>query len=512
MTSAATPPDRPVCHFTPPAGWMNDPNGLVHHAGQWHLCYQHHPDSLVWGPMHWGHAVSRDLLTWQHLPIALAPDEHGTIFSGSAVVDHDGVAGYGPGAMLAFYTYHRERDRGQGLAFSLDAGRSWTKHAGNPILLPPDGDVDFRDPKVLRYQDSAGPAWWVLLLAAGRVLRFYRSDDLLRWTPTGTFVDRAGDDLAVLETPELLELPIDDGAERAWVLSFGQTLGGPQGGSGSRYLVGGFDGQRFTPSEGDTEVRWADHGADFYAAQSWTDSPDGRRIWVGWMSNWAYAETTPATTWRGMLSIPRELGLTRGGDGRLWLTQRPVRELTDAHVPLVDLHDPDLATAQQALARIRGRCLDVTLAVEFAGTTHGRLDLAVHHGPGGATRVGYDPVSGQVVVDRSRSGGGLDPAAPTHHRSPPLTGGGAVELRVLVDTTSVEVFADGGAVVLSVLAFPPPGATGIRLELDDARIIRLAVAAVTASAGGGSGPGCGRSHGDQSAGPSRRRSGRSAPR
>ena len=482
MTDAAPAPGRPVCHFTPPAGWMNDPNGLVHHAGEWHLCYQHHPDSLVWGPMHWGHAVSRDLLTWEHLPIALAPDEHGTIFSGSAVVDHDGVAGYGPGVMLAFFTYHRERDRGQGLAVSLDRGRTWTKHTDNPILLPPDDEMDFRDPKVLRYQDPAGPAWWVLLLAAGRVLRCYRSEDLRHWAPTGTFADPAGDGLGVLETPELFELPIDDGGERAWVLSFGQTTGGPQGGSGYRYLVGGFDGQRFTPSDGGTEVRWADHGADFYAAQSWTDSPDGRRIWVGWMNNWAYAETTPATTWRGAMSIPRELGLTRAGDGRLRLTQRPVRELTRAHEPLVELHEPDLATAQQQLAGVGARSLDVTLAVDFASESEGTLDLAVHHGPGGATRVGYDPVSGQVVVDRSRSSGGLDPAAPSHHRSPPLARRAAVELRVLVDTTSIEVFADGGAVVLSVLAFPPPGGTGIRLELDGARVTRLAVAAVTASA------------------------------
>ncbi len=500
MTDAAPPPDRPVCHFTPPVGWMNDPNGLVHHAGEWHLYYQHHPDSLVWGPMHWGHAVSRDLLTWEHLPIALAPDEHGTIFSGSAVVDRDGVAGYGPGAMLAFFTYHRERDRGQGLAVSLDAGRTWTKHAGNPILLPPVGDVDFRDPRVLRYQDPAGPVWWVMVVAAGRVLRFYRSDDLLVWTPTGTFADPAGDDLAVLETPELFELPIDDGAERAWGLVFGQTTGGPQGGSGARYVVGGFDGERFTPSDGDAEVRWADHGADFYAAQSWTDSPDGRRIWVAWMNNWAYAERIPATTWRGVLSIPRELGLARDTVGQLRLTQRPVDELTRAQQPLLDLREPDLETAQQQLARVRGAGLDVTLEVEFASEGEGHLELAVHHGPAGATRVGYDPVSGEVVVDRSRSGGALDPVAPggaldpvapggaldpvapSRHRSPPLGRRAAVELRVLVDTTSIEVFADGGAVVLSVLAFPLPGATGLRLDLDGARIARLAVAAVTAGA------------------------------
>ena len=482
MTDAVTPPARPVAHFSPPAGWMNDPNGLVHHAGEWHLFYQHHPDSLVWGPMHWGHAVSRDLLNWEHLPIALTPDEHGTIFSGSAVIDHDGVAGYGPGAMLAFFTYHRERDRGQGLAISLDAGRTWTKHPDNPILLPPDDAVDFRDPRVFRYQDPAGPSWWVMVVAAGRVLRCYRSDDLRHWTPTGIVADPAGDDRALLETPELFELPIDDGPERVWVLTFGQTTGGPQGGSGVRYLLGAFDGEMFIPSDGDAEVRWADHGADFYAAQSWTDSPDGRRIWVGWMSNWASAERTPAATWRGTMSIPREVGLTRDTDGQLRLTQRPVRELARAHEPLVDLREPDLGTAQPQLARVHSASLDVTLAVEFADEGQGDLELAVHRGPSGATRIGYDPASGQVVVDRSSSGGAPDPVAPSQHRSPPLTRRGAVELRVLVDTTSIEVFADGGAVVLSVLAFPPQGANGLHLDVDGATITRLAVGAVTASA------------------------------
>jgi fructan beta-fructosidase len=481
VTSATTPPDRPVCHFTPPAGWMNDPNGLVHHAGEWHLHYQHHPHSLVWGPMHWGHAVSRDLLTWEHLPIALAPDEHGTIFSGSAVIDHDGVAGHGKGALVAFYTSHRERDRGQSLAVSLDAGRTWTKHPGNPVLLPPDGSADFRDPQVVRYQHPAGPSWWVMVVAAGRVLRFYRSDDLLRWTPTGTYALPAADHLGVVETPELFELPVDDTAERVWVLAVGQTAGGPQGGSGVRYLLGRFDGERFTPIDGDTEVRWADHGADFYAAQSWTGSPDGRRIWVGWMSNWAYAERIPASSWRGMLSIPRELGLTRGTDGRLRLTQWPVRELRERHVSMADLREPDLATVDATLARIRGSSLDVTLEVEFA--SHGRrhLELAVHRGPDGATRIGYDPASGQLVVDRSAAGGAVDEAAPAHHRSRPLTRRDVVELRVLVDTASVEVFAEGGAVVLSVLAFPRAGGSGLQFRSDGARVTRLEVAEVTAT-------------------------------
>lgn len=166
-------PYHPAYHFTPPANWLNDPNGLVVYAGEYHLFYQHHPHSSVWGPMHWGHAVSRDLVHWQHLPIALAPDEHGMIFSGCAVIDWHNTAGFGPEAMIAIFTHHTESHlQAQSLAWSLDRGRTWTKYAGNPVLFPSPGQRDFRDPKVFWY----GPAvtgHWVMVLAAGDAVHFY---------------------------------------------------------------------------------------------------------------------------------------------------------------------------------------------------------------------------------------------------------------------------------------------------------------------------------------------------
>ena len=504
----ATPPTdpsrcRPVCHFTPPAGWMNDPNGLVHHAGEWHLYYQHHPGSLVWGPMHWGHAVSRDLLVWDHLGVALAPDEHGTIFSGSAVVDTEGVAGHGAGTLLAFHTYHRGRDRGQAVAYSRDAGRTWARSADDPILLPVDDGPDFRDPTVLRYHDASGVSWWVLLLAAGSHLRWYRSDDLRHWTPTGTFSDpdvprTSGapgvPELGVFETPELFELPVDDGPERAWVLSVGHLTGGPQGGSGSRYLTGRFDGERFTPDEADGEVRFSDHGADLYALQSWSNAPDGRRVWVGWMSNWAYAERTPASTWRGSMSIPRELGLTRGADGRLRLVQTPVRELTRAHVPLVDLHDPSLTELTAALAGVRGACLDLELELEvgLACAADGRIALVLEREGTGPVRVELDAASGRLIVDRRAAPPVPDALEPDHavadrQESPPIHRRDVVDLRILIDTHCLEVFADGGAVTLTNLLWPAPLVTGVRLELGAARLTRLHLAAVDPEAIGHAG-------------------------
>jgi fructan beta-fructosidase len=493
-------PDRPVVHATPPLGWMNDPNGLVHLDGEWHLCYQHHPDSLVWGPMHWGHAVSRDLLTWEHLPVALAPDEHGTIFSGSAVVDRAGTAGYGPDALLAFFTYHRDGDRGQALAWSLDAGRTWTKHAANPLVPAPGDGPDFRDPRVRRYRDPSGTAWWVMVVAAGQRLCFYRSDDLLDWTPTSTLTGLSGESLGVVETPELVEVDVDGATERAWILAFGHTTGGPQGGSGARYLVGRFDGERFTPS--DDEVRWVDHGADLYALQAWSDGPDGRRIWVGWMSNWAYANEVPASTWRGMMSIPREVRLVRDGAGSLALAQRPVRELDARRTRLVELHEPELEAARSVLAGVRGPCLDVRLTLALPPEAAGELDLVVHVPAAGTTRsrggtdgsrvdptvppagtrIGYDAATRQVVVDRGRSGTPVAAGSPTVHRSVPLPAREVLDLRILTDTCSVEVFAAGGTVVLSDLVLAAPDATGIRIDRvpAGARILHLDVGRVDA--------------------------------
>ncbi len=465
---------------------MNDPNGLVHHDGRWHLSYQHHPHSLVWGPMHWGHALSEDLLTWEDRPIALAPDEHGMVFSGSAVVDHDGAAGYGAGALLAFYTAHLDGDRGQCLAASRDGGRTWTPHPGNPVLPVTDEGPDFRDPRVLRYRDPGGGAWWVMVVAAGGTLRFHRSDDLLHWRRTSVLTGLAEAGSGVLETPELVELEVDGGPERAWLLSFGLTLGGSYGGSGARYLVGSFDGERFLPGDGGTTSRAVDHGADLYALQAWTGGPDGRRIWVGWMSNWDYALRTPATTWRGMLSIPRQLRLIRGGDRVPVLAQQPVQELDGRRRGLVELEEPEVAAGQRALAAIGGPCLDLRLRIALPPEATGMLELVVHvppAGPSAGTRIGYDPATRRVFVDRTLSGAEVAPGFPTCHHSPPLPASlEVIDLRILTDTSSVEVFAADGTVVLTDLVLPAPGASGVRLARvpSGARILHLDVGEVVA--------------------------------
>lgn len=242
-------PFRPQFHFTPARNWMNDPNGMVFFDGEWHLFYQYNPEGDRWGHMSWGHAVSRDLVRWEHLPLALPEEDGIMIFSGSAVVDWKNTSGFGAGdqpPLVAIYTGHREGRQDQRLAYSRDRGRTWTKFAGNPVL-----DVkmaDFRDPKVFWHE---GTSRWVMTvaLAAEKKVHFYASPNLKEWKYVGEF-GPAGSVDGLWECPDLFSLPVDRGegeSARKWVLIVNINPGGPAGGSGCQYFVGDFDGSRFTP-------------------------------------------------------------------------------------------------------------------------------------------------------------------------------------------------------------------------------------------------------------------------
>lgn len=245
-------PHRLQFHFTPPSGWMNDPNGMVYHNGEYHLFYQHNPDSTVWGPMHWGHAVSKDLVHWDHLPIALYPDSLGTIFSGSAVVDVDNTSGLGTKenpAMVAIFTYHsaekeqqgRNDFQTQGIAFSVDNGRSWIKYEGNPVVPNP-GIRDFRDPKVMWFEEGQK---WIMTLAVQDHISFYSSPDLKSWQHESDFGQGVGAHGGVWECPDLFQLSVEGKNEKKWVLLVSINPGGPNGGSATQYFLGDFDGSNF---------------------------------------------------------------------------------------------------------------------------------------------------------------------------------------------------------------------------------------------------------------------------
>lgn len=306
---------RPAYHFAPAANWLSDPNGLVFLDGEWHLFYQYNPYGDQWGHMAWGHAISRDLAIWAELPPALLEDDRHLIFSGSAVVDIEGRAGFGKGAMVAAYT-GAARDgthQVQCLAASGDGGRSWTKFAGNPVLDR--GMADFRDPNVFWHAASGRWIMIVALSAENRALIF-GSDDLRAWeelSAIGPF-DLAG---RIWECPLLIELPVEDSDATRWLFKVDLLHGGP--GSGAVAVAGVFDGRTFVPDRcTDGGIDWdiVDGGRDFYAAIAWHAPRDGagRPCWIGWMGNHAYQASLPARGWRGAMSLPRRIALRRNGE------------------------------------------------------------------------------------------------------------------------------------------------------------------------------------------------------
>lgn len=303
---------RPRYHFAPAANWLSDPNGLVHHAGEWHLCYQYNPFGEDWGHMSWGHAVSPDLAAWEELPPALLEDERHAIFSGSAVIDAENSAGLGRDAMVALYTgavVNGPPHQSQCLAWSTDNGRSWRKYDGNPVLDR--GMADFRDPNVFWHAPSQRWIMAVVLSDEHRAL-LYASPDLKAWTELSEIptLGAAGE---IWECPLLIELPVEGTAETRWLFKVDVLRGAP--GSGALGLTGTFDGTRFTPDPGGWQP--LDMGRDFYAAIAWHEPRDaaGRPVWIGWMGNHAYQGRLPHQGWRGAMTVPRRISLVRTGAG-----------------------------------------------------------------------------------------------------------------------------------------------------------------------------------------------------
>jgi fructan beta-fructosidase len=444
-------PLRPRVHFTPPANFMNDPNGLVYFEGEYHLFYQHNPFGTRWGHMSWGHAVSRDMLRWTHLPVAIPEADGVMIFSGSAVVDwrdSSGLCGGKP-CLVAIYTGHTSERQTQNLAFSTDRGRTWTKYSRNPVLDL--GLKDFRDPKVFWHEPTA--RWVMVTVVPDRhLVRLFVSPDLKRWDFASDFGPE-GATGGVWECPDLFELDVEgEPGVRRWVLDVDLNPGGPAGGSGGQYFVGHFDGRRFV-REGSTETLWADYGKDFYATISFSDIPpsDGRRIWMAWMSNWQYANEEPTTTWRGALSLPRELMLRRTPAG-LRLVQRPVRELASLRGTPVTLDGSPRPLPEAA---------EVALDLE-AGAASAGIRLLNDTDESATIEVGGSPL--EVAIDRTRSR-----ATPFHahyagrHAAPVRAIDGRVRLQVIIDRSVVEVFVNDGEVTLSDRLFPTVPFTNITL-------------------------------------------------
>ncbi len=455
-------PTRPTFHFTPARNWMNDPNGLVWHDGEYHLFFQYNPLGSGWGNMSWGHAVSPDLVTWEELPVALEHTPTEAVFSGSVVVDRADTSGLGGDdgpTMVAIYTSHDlvTGHQGQSIAWSTDNGRTWSRHPKNPVLEI--GSTDFRDPKVSWFAEGG---YWVMAVALSieRVVRLYRSDDLLTWDHLSDF-GPAGSVDGIWECPDLFPVTVDgDPAHTRWLLVVSVQDGAPAGGSGTQYFIGDFDGTAFSVDPSSEGVSWVDHGADYYAAVSFNDEPHGRRLLVAWMSNWDYAREVPTEPHRGAMAVPRAYEL-RTHSGRPVLVQRPVvASGTPTHV----VTSQDLPEGVHPLPDAC-RATSVVLSMDIDPGTAARCGVAVRVGDGERTLVGYDAHERALYVDRTRSGDtDFHAGFGAVHLAPlDLEEGHTLSLEIHVDTTSLEVYADGGRVVITDQVFPSVGSDGLEL-------------------------------------------------
>lgn len=465
---------RPQLHFTPKDQWMNDPNGMVFYEGEYHLFYQYHPESTVWGPMHWGHAVSQDLVHWEHLPIALAPDEHGAIFSGSVVVDKHDTSGFfgGKSGLVAIFTHHDTKPgtdltrQRQSLAYSTDRGRTWTKYANNPVLIE-EALPDFRDPKVFWFNPQQS---WIMVIAAGDAIRFYKSPNLKEWTYSGEFGVGQGSHDGVWECPDLFELPVDgDTINKRWVLivSIGEDANFLEG-SRTQYFIGSFNGDTFVPEESPAPLLWLDHGRDNYAGVTWSDVPEqqGRRLFIGWMNNWKYANVIPTSDWRGAMTLPRELTLTAELEG-VRLLQMPIRELQAQRRSEQNWAAFELSHSE--LTVTHGDLLEIIAEFEFDDELEFGLKLRASETE--ETIVGYSTHEQLLFIDRSRSG-----AIDFHgdfackHSALLKAETGIIKLHIFVDRSSIEAFANDGKLVMTDQIFPLSSSTGIKLYAKDGSV------------------------------------------
>lgn len=425
---------RPGFHFTSRRGWLNDPNGLVYHQGEWHLYYQHNPYGWNWGNMHWGHAVSRDLLHWEELPIAVYPRRFGDwAFSGSAVVDAANTSGFKTGAEDVLVAAYTSTGRGECILYSNDRGRTWTEFEGNPVVKH-----GGRDPKLLWHAPTKR---WVMAVynedEKKRRIAFHSSPDLKTWT-FHSFID------GYYECPDLFELPVTgDPAKSRWVLY----------GADGKYALGAFDGRTFIP-DGDKHTLWY---GNFYAAQTYSDAPGGRRVQIGWAQGVAF----PGMPFNQQMNVPVELSLRNTDEGpRLFAW--PVRELDGLRGPVRTWKDLALKPGANPLPEIEMELADLSAELRL----------------GEARRLGFIVRGVPVVVDVAK--GQLS----CNGKTAPLgLSGGTIRLRILVDRGSIEVFSGDGRTVLSAATLPPPADRSLRAfaEGGEAQIVSLELAELSST-------------------------------
>jgi fructan beta-fructosidase len=422
---------------------MNDPNGLVFYNNKYHLFYQYYPDSTVWGPMHWGHAVSTDLVHWTHKPIALYPDSLGYIFSGSAVADVNNTSGFGKDGkvpLVAIFTHHdpegekagKTNFQNQSIAYSIDDGETWIKYDSNPVLKNP-GIRDFRDPKVSWHEPTKK---WIMTLATLDRITFFSSPDLKNWKKESEFGENVGAHGGVWECPDLFPLKHD--GKDVWILLVSINPGGPNGGSATQYFTGQFDGHTFSPYQ--TDIRWIDYGPDDYAGVTWSNTGD-RRIFLGWMSNWQYANAVPTIKWRSASTLPRELSLQKI-NGKYYISSTLPGEVNVLKGDKIDIHDYK--------AKIDGGAM-----LHLAAGKLNDFSIVLSNDSSQRTIIGYDKAKNQYYIDRTSSGKtSFEKGFASRTIAPRVAVTDSADITLVIDVASVELFADKGTTVMTGIFFP----------------------------------------------------------
>lgn len=478
---------RPSYHFTPLYGWMNDPNGMVYKDGEYHLYFQYNPYGSKWGNMHWGHAVSKDLVHWEHLDPAIARDPVGHIFSGSSVVDKKNTAGFGKDAIIAIYTNNSvNHDEVQCIAYSNDNGRTFTKYEGNPVLTPFDGLKDFRDPKVFWYEKGK---CWYMIVSADKETRFYKSKNLKKWTYVSAFGKGLGQQPCQYECPDFFQLPVNgDKKMMKWVMTMNINPGCWFGGSATEYFVGDFDGKKFTCPDAN-EVKWLDWGKDHYATVTFSNTGD-RVLGITWMSNWQYANLTPFKQNRGANGLPRELKLYEK-NGKYYISEDVAPEVYALRKDTKNVADASVSDEKMLAGVAANMNGAFEIETDVTPDANGIAGIEISNNKRERTLIYFDMKQGKVVMDRTESGltdfgkqavphdielawdkqlaaEGKQPARITNSINykndfalatwAPLSlcedGKKTYHVDIFVDKSSVELFVDGGRIAMTNLVFP----------------------------------------------------------
>ena len=478
---------RPSYHFTPLYGWMNDPNGMVYKDGEYHLYFQYNPYGSKWGNMHWGHAVSRDLIHWEHLDPAIARDPVGHIFSGSSVVDKKNTAGFGKDAIIAIYTNNSvNHDEVQCIAYSNDNGRTFTKYEGNPVLTPFDGLKDFRDPKVFWYEKDK---CWFMIVSADKETRFYKSKNLKKWDYVSAFGKGLGQQPCQYECPDFFQLPVNgDEKNMKWVMTMNINPGCWFGGSATEYFVGDFDGKNFTCPDAN-EVKWLDWGKDHYATVTFSNT-GSRVLAITWMSNWQYANLTPFKQNRGANGLPRELKLYEK-NGKYYISEDVAPEALALRKSTKELGSQTVEGEKAFAGATSGMEGAFEIEADVTADANGIAGIELYNNKRERTLIYIDMKEGKVVMDRTESGltdfgkqsvphdielawdkqraaEGKQPARIENSINykndfalatwAPLSlcqeGKKTFHLDIFADKSSIELFVDGGRIAMTNLVFP----------------------------------------------------------